>query len=246
MFTLELSALGIGLLLSVAPAHAKSVGVYSPGSEVIVFARQGFQIHIRVCQKYALKSEIESSSSCLPAARTADVVLMEKSFRALISERMLGRNDSPENKRILTKKANSLNARVKRLKEYRDENFQFDIDEKKLLEENIDSLEKSVVKIQSILTAKVRVSKFVDGLLADISSDKLQRRFDFSGVRGNLDRLAFKALKNLALVAVCEMARFQNERSGSVCRAGSALWQVCTQNFSEIDRRIFTDLTSGL
>lgn len=82
-------------------ARSPRVSLLGPNDEVLVYEQEGDSIRLRVCQKNTARSEIEDG--CQPAQGTSEVVMSERSFRALVNEGL-----ATVDKRILSPKQKKL------------------------------------------------------------------------------------------------------------------------------------------
>src|SRR5579862_4092598 len=80
--SLVLALASLGILSGGQASHA-SIGIFTPNGEVISYENEGDTIHIRVCQKNTLASEISGDQGCPLADGTSEVVMSESDFRGL-------------------------------------------------------------------------------------------------------------------------------------------------------------------
>lgn len=263
---------GFGMLLNTASAHAGSVGVFGPNGEVISYEKKSDGIHVRVCQKNSLTSEIESDSGCTLAEGTSEVVLSEKDFRTLVKTR-IARIDksalSAAQKTILERALTDLpsldakrqqlknlqaqlkkiQAQLKRLDAFKGENpHDYDLNEEKNFLNEEKTLKDHVNSVKDSLAGYAEIIDAKNQVSQII--DQLITDMDGKPMKQVFRRsqggtgIAYYLLRGLASVEACDPAKVATAESGYICRADLALWLVNSDTYA--GKRVYTDLKSGL
>lgn len=262
--SLVLALASLGILSGGQAAHAASplvlasIGLFGPNGEVISYEKEGNTIHLRVCQKNTLASEISADQGCQLADGTSEVVMSESDFRGLVNtglakidksqlsqqqktllERDLTDLPSLDDKR---KQLGELQKQLQRLEDFKAQNPQdYDANDERRLKDQIQCIKDSLSGYGDIIDAKNQVAGIVDSLLVDMNGKPLRRTLKHSS-DGN--GIAYNLLRSLASVDACDPGKVSKAPSGYMCRAGTVMWKV--ENDTYAGKRVYRDMKSGL